>query len=139
MTSTRPPRLAVRLLQWLQADPMLVGDLLEEFDRRQSRWWMWRQVLASVPLLVLGRARETRAHRRASINLSASPRGSAIGGTGLLALAVLLAIVAPQIWWIAALAIAGGLVLGGALILVSRRRSFHESGDSTALFRPPYR
>jgi hypothetical protein len=122
MTSARPPWLAVALLQRLGADPALVGDLLEQFEHRRSRLWFWRQVFGALPVLVSGRARDVQPHRPRSINLSVAPTGSAVGGVGLLAIAVLVTIVAPQMWWLGAVAIAGGVVLGTAMVLVGRLR-----------------
>jgi hypothetical protein len=120
MTSSRPPWLAVALLQRLGADPALVGDLVEEFERRRSRLWFWRQAGAAV--LVSGRARDVQPHPPTAVNLSVAPRGSAVGGVGLLAIAVLVSIVAPQMWWLAAIVVAGGIVLGTAMVMLGRSR-----------------
>ena len=122
MTSSRPPSLAVALLQRLGAEPALVGDLIEEFEHRRSRVWFWRQVLAALPVLLSGRARDVRPHRSRAINLGVAPRGSAVGGLGLLGIAVLVSIVAPQMWWLGAVAVAGGIVLGTAMVIVGRVR-----------------
>lgn len=43
-----PPRLAAAVLNQLLGSGSLVGDLAEEFARRQSRVWYWRQVLAAI-------------------------------------------------------------------------------------------
>ncbi len=45
---TEPPRLAAALLRHLLHSDSLAGDLAEEFGRRQSRLWYWRQVLAAI-------------------------------------------------------------------------------------------
>jgi hypothetical protein len=122
MTSSRPPRLALALLQRLGADPALVGDLLEEFGRRRSRVWFWRQLIAALPVLLSGRARQVQPYRPTAINLTAAPRGAAIGGMGLVACVVLVSVVAPQVWWVAALGLAGGIVLGTAMVMAGRSR-----------------
>lgn len=43
-----PPRLAAAVLHQLLGSGSLAGDLAEEFARRQSRMWYWRQVLAAI-------------------------------------------------------------------------------------------
>jgi len=48
MTSTRPPRLAEWLLEWIApGNEALHGDLAEEMARGRSRAWYWRQVLGA--------------------------------------------------------------------------------------------
>ncbi len=54
MTSIAPPRIAAYLLKrFLLHDEALVGDLFEEFGRRRSRRWLWRQVVAAVVITPL--------------------------------------------------------------------------------------
>ena len=49
MTRSRPPRLALVVLRTFRVeDETLVGDIVEEFGARQSRLWLWRQVLGAV-------------------------------------------------------------------------------------------
>lgn len=56
MTSVAPPRLAAWLLRHAgPANEALAGDLLEEYGRRQSDRWYWRQVLVA---LAIARSRE---------------------------------------------------------------------------------
>ena len=51
MTATRPPALATWLLKHAaRGNDALVGDLLEEYCRRRSDVWYWRQVLTAVAL-----------------------------------------------------------------------------------------
>ena len=57
--------------------------------------------------------------RPVEINISAIPV-SGIGGLGLVAMAVLITIVTPELWWIMAIAAVGGVALGVILILDSR-------------------
>jgi hypothetical protein len=140
-----PPRLAVALLRrFLSHNEPLVGDLLEEFDRRQSRLWLWWQVLAAI-LTNLRRPDEIRPLHlvdervtplapkpsaamppRISVNggviLTASPiRG--IGGIGVAALLLLMTAVRPAAWTFALIAIASGLTFGVVRIVYTRRRS----------------
>ncbi len=43
MTSERPPAVASWLLERFCADPGLAGDLIEEYGRRRSVSWYWKQ------------------------------------------------------------------------------------------------
>lgn len=55
MTEERPPALATWLLKRAASEnEALVGDLLEEYRRRRSAVWYWRQVLTTV---VVGRSK----------------------------------------------------------------------------------
>lgn len=135
MTGSHPPRLAVALLHHcLDANEPLVGDLLEGFTIRQSRLWFWRQVVLAILLhsferrdlghpLGLGEdltspegPRNVKPRR---INLSASPLPD-VGGLGLVVFGVLVAIVRPEMLWLLAPAIPGGLALGIAMAIVRR-------------------
>jgi hypothetical protein len=138
MTARRPPRLAVALLnRFLRDNEPLAGDLLEEFQVRGSSLWLWRQVIAAAAIAAFDRSSEirplrlvdgqppvlaTRPSSRKVINLSASPLGS-VGGLGLVALAVLVTITAPQVWWIVLGTIIAGILLGLIKIALSRRRA----------------
>ncbi|HET9830155.1 MAG TPA: hypothetical protein VFP91_00540 [Vicinamibacterales bacterium] len=48
MTSPHPPRLATWVLERFCADPGLAGDLIEEYARRQSARWYWKQAVMAV-------------------------------------------------------------------------------------------
>jgi hypothetical protein len=137
MTTSDPPKLAVALLNRVIPDnDPLAGDLIEEFHRGRSGLWFWRQVLGAALVAGFTRPREIRPLRlvdqpsmsrvlrslpgRRTINLTASPLHG-IGGLGLLAFAVLVAIVVPELWSLMLLAIAGGVVLGALFVARSRR------------------
>ena len=122
MTDTRPPRLALALLRRSGADPALIGDLIEEYEARRSRAWVWRQVMSVLAVGMTGRARETSPHRARAVNLSAAPAGAPAGGVGVVALVVLIAAVVPQVFWLLGATMAGGVLLGLAMIVVSSRR-----------------
>lgn len=151
MKSIAPPRLAVSLLRRrLSHNEPLVGDLLEEFDRRQSRLWLWWQVLAAIVVTTFRRPDEVRPlqlideddrkttlaprpsasmPRQINVNggmvLTASPiRG--IGGLGIAALLLVMTLIRPATWSFALLALAAGLLLGIVRILYTRRRSAAE-------------
>jgi hypothetical protein len=153
MTRAHPPRLAVALLQhFVDDNDPLVGDLLEGFAVRESPVWFWRQVFLAIAIRAFQRrnsarplglaedsapassARELMPHRRRQINLTASPLPG-IGGLGLVALGVLVALVRPHAWLIFLPAVLAGVVLG--LILVIRRHgalSVRDSGGRSVLF-----
>ena len=48
MTSGQPPAMASWLVERFCADPGLAGDLIEEYARRRSVLWYWRQAFAAV-------------------------------------------------------------------------------------------
>ena len=107
------PRVAVALLQSFCRDEALVGDILEEYERRRSRGWLWRQVAVAVMFgFPHGIRRSTRLGARMPVP---------IGGFGILAIAMLITFVAPGAWWLIGVGMAGGTVV--AFLLVTRRRS----------------
>ena len=137
MTKRHPPRVALWLLNRIlpDSDP-LTGDLVEEFGRRGSRLWFWRQTAGAIlarrernrwPGAPLGLAdgpvnlppavnRDVR-----TVNLTASPIYG-IGGLGLVALATLVSIMSPASWLVALAILLTGLVLGAVLAYVRARR-----------------
>lgn len=130
-----PPRFALALLNWLvpENNP-LIGDLVEEFERRRSRVWFWRQAIVAIAASRLAPRRETtplgladgplpiaREELHVPVNLSASPLASA-GGLGIVALGVIVALYRPGAWWFVLAAIAGGLVIGVVRVLLTRGR-----------------
>ena len=135
MTRRHAPRTPIALLEWLVPDSgPLAGDLIEEFDRRQSVAWLWWQVLAAIaalfvepsveirplrlmdeqPIEAMERTRQWNRRFR-NINLSASPVPG-VGGLGLLALCVLVTLVMPGAWWGLLGSTVAGVALGFALI-----------------------
>jgi len=109
------PRVAIALLQSFCRDEALVGDILEEHARRQSRAWLWRQVVVAVFFgLPFGSARRSTRAR--------SKMPMPIGGIGLLAIAMLITVVAPGAWWLIGVGIAGGFVVAAVLIARAGRR-----------------
>lgn len=67
MKPTKPPALATWLLEhtrFANTDGAIAGDLLEEFHRRGSAAWYWRQVLVAI---VAGCASEVRHHRALAV------------------------------------------------------------------------
>ncbi|HSL20665.1 MAG TPA: hypothetical protein VK886_03955 [Vicinamibacterales bacterium] len=141
MTSRKPPRLALALLERCVPDSAsLAGDLLEEFEQRQSRLWFWWQVLAAIWIASSERSGEIRplrlvdlqpsdAAERARrlnlrfrpVNLTASPIYG-IGGLGLVMLSVLVTLVVPGAWWLMLASVVAGIALGVFMIARQRRR-----------------
>lgn len=142
MTGQQPPRLALAVLERFVPDSAsLAGDLVEGFQRRRSRGWLWWQVLAAIARARFKRPDEIRPlrlvdlqpgdaqerSRRMSlrfgpVNLTASPVYG-VGGLGLVALVLLVTVVAPAAWWVLLVAALGGVVLGLAMIALHRRRA----------------
>jgi hypothetical protein len=139
MTSRHAPRFAIALLERFvpDSDP-LVGDLVEDFERRHSSAWFWWQVLAAIvaatlsfdrpveirplrlvelqPVDAIERSRRMGLRFR-DINLSASPL-SGVGGLGLAALTFLVTIVSPRTWWVVLASSLAGLLVGIGMIAV---------------------
>jgi hypothetical protein len=121
------PTIAVFLLERFCRDQALAGDILEEFEHRQSRPWLWRQVVVVVLLgLPYGLMKEPR-----PVGKMPMP----IGGIGVIALAVLIATVAPGAWWFFAIAAAGGVLLGAIMVVITKRRALRAADRSSIL--PP--
>lgn len=158
MSGCHPPRLAVMLLRrFLDDNEPLVGDLLEGFSVRQSRLWLWRQVLVAVamrafqscerqfPLGLADRSTfvPSEARRKLKpawqINLSASPLPF-IGGHGLAALGVHATLVRPEMWWGLLLGVLGGVAIGLTRTIVGRRAAFATPANAgRTLFPEPDR
>jgi len=140
MKTSHPSRLALGLLnRFIPDDEPLAGDLLEEFGRRQSQLWLWRQVVLAILIRAFRKPRDQRLLKLAepggafeiveggctshpkSVNLTASPIVG-VGGLGLLAFAVLVTIVRPQAWWVVLAGVLTGVLFGVVLVLIRRRR-----------------
>ena len=139
MTRRDPPRLALALLERLvPGSVFMVGDLIEEYRRRPSRWRVWREVLAAIAFAWTDRDAEIRPLRLVDlqpedavertrrigrlepINMTASP----VAGTGGLAigvLALLMTLVMPAAWWLLAIAVIAGIALGAVMIAAHHR------------------
>jgi hypothetical protein len=138
------PRLALALLERLVPDSEpLAGDLLEEFERRQSTVWLWLQVLAAIATVSFARGVEIRPlrlvdlqpadalerSRRISlrfppVNVSASPLPGT-GGLSVVLLACLVTMFAPAVWWLLLASALAGVVLG--ILIIAMR-----GGDPTS-------
>lgn len=140
-----PPRLAMMLLnRFLPGNDALIGDLVEELDRRRSRVWFWRQTVAAIVLSRRSTRGELTTVRltdkplplryeevRMPIRLSASPFPIA-GGLGITSLGVVVAIYRPGMWWFVLAAVLGGIVLGVVRVVIMRRRFLADPGQFIA-------
>lgn len=135
MTRRHAPRLALALLERFVSDSEpLAGDLVEEFERRQSSLWFWFQVLGAIAATAFARGVEIRplrlvdlqpadaversrriALRFRPVSLSASPV-SGVGGLGLVIFACLVTFVVPAAGWLLLGAALAGVVLGIVII-----------------------
>ena len=156
MTRLDPPRLAVGLLaRVLPADDPLAGDLLERYAATGSRLWLWRQVLMAIVLRgfvprdrerPLGLAEPSAALMEERFQplapfraerLAASPV-SGVGGLGLIALSVLLALFLSDVWLVLLMAVAGGVVLAATIATLRRRTMLTEPARSSlSIFHRP--
>jgi hypothetical protein len=139
MRLREPPRLALALLERVVPDSAhLAGDLHEEYERRPSRWRVWREVLAAIAIAWLQRSddirplrlvdlqpadaieRTRRLDRRITpVSLNASPLAG-VGGLTTVVLALVATLVMPAAWWLIGISILGGVALGVAMILDHR-------------------
>jgi hypothetical protein len=124
----KEPMVAVALLQLFCRDDALVGDIVEEFEARRSRAWLWRQVgVALVYNLPYGMVRRER---------RAEKMRMPIGGIGFAVVVALITIVAPGAWWLVAIGAAGGVLLAVTLVALSRRRALRQPpGRSHAILQ----
>ena len=146
MKNPNSPRIALALLHWLsERNEPLAGDLLEEFRRRQSRLWLWSQILVA---LAMGSFRQhrvpvalnltpidpavaewkmDRALGPKKINMSAPGQG--IGGLGMMVLGLLLSSVVPDVWWFVIGGIVSGVALGITKTYVRRNHALPDARD----------
>ncbi len=58
MSAAQPPKLATFLIERLAGcEPVLFGDLQEEYRAGRSRWWYWREALSVVAWSIVGAIR----------------------------------------------------------------------------------
>ena len=67
------------------------------------------------------------AHEKGDINIARIPV-SGIGGLGIVAAAVAVAVAVPALRWVAVAALAGGLAVGLVLIVLRNRRTSRTTG-----------
>jgi hypothetical protein len=114
----KEPSIAVALLQLACRDEALIGDILEEYEVRRSRAWLWRQVgVAVIFSLPYGMVRPARLTPKMQMP---------IGGLGFAIIASLITIVAPAAWWFVVAGAIGGVALAWLLVVADRHRLDHE-------------
>lgn len=153
MNPIKPPRLALALIHhFLWDQDALAGDLLEEFARRQSRLWLWTQLLGAIITTVRQRRRTLevrplhlvderltplrvpgRTHLTPIVNLTASPVHGT-GGLGIVSLLLLSTAMEPGMWWLVLLGIAAGILLGWYRITRTRRHGHPLADESNHVF-----
>ena len=133
MTAPKPPRLAEALLGRLALDnEPLAGDIIEEFRRRNSRFWLWRQLIAALvvqalyaphPPVALNLTptdpmvaewlmwRRLTSDRKTQVSLTGSGV-EGIGGLTMVILGFMMSTVIPAIWWFVVGGIGAGVLLG---------------------------
>ena len=148
MTAPKPPRLAEALLGRLALDnEPLAGDIIEEFRRRNSRFWLWRQLIAALVVQALYAP-----HPPVALNLTptdpvvaewlmwrrltsdkqkrVSLTGSGVEGIGGLTMVILgfmMSTVIPAIWWFVVGGIGAGVLLG--VVKLRTRRVAYPSSE----------
>src|SRR5262245_61733697 len=68
----RPPRLAVWLLRRFIPETVcesLIGDLVEQHERRRSMLWFWRQVISTIVVQIVS---DVRARKLAAVGVVAA-------------------------------------------------------------------
>jgi len=60
VTASSLPTVATWLMKRIGTNEALIGDLVEEYHRRQSRTWYWRQTLAAI---LMGSYRDVRSNK----------------------------------------------------------------------------
>jgi hypothetical protein len=105
MTLKHPPRVATWLLKHFGSGPdkdAVLGDLAEEYSRKNSALWYWRQTMKAIPVSFL---REVR---------GAGIPGARAAGIVLLTLAVAGALISDidSFWKIGLVTILGGVFVG---------------------------
>jgi hypothetical protein len=123
----KEPAIAVTLLELFCRDEALVGDVLEEFEVRQSRAWLWGQVGVAIMLgLPYGMVRHPR---------QAPKMAMPVGPISLVIFCALITIVAPGAWWLIGMGLAAGVLLAVVLAAVTRRRLRREPPVRHVLLR----
>lgn len=140
------PRLALSVLRLLaHRNEPLAGDLLEEFQRRQSPVWLWYQLVLALllgsfhqrhvpvalnltpidPIVAEWLMSKRLPPRR--VNMSSPVEG--VGGLGMMIFGLLLSSVVPDVWWFVMGGIASGIVLGTAKVYARRNHVLPDERD----------
>ena len=135
MSTPALPRFADTLIARLALDnEPLAGDLVEEFQRRRSRVWLWRQLIVALVMQALYAPHppvalnltpvdpvvaewlmSKRLHKRKTVNLTGTGI-EGIGGLTMVMLGVMMSTVVPAIWWFVFGGIVAGVAVGVAMV-----------------------
>ena len=135
MTNVVPSRLALAVLDRLALDnEPLAGDLLEEFQKRRSRLWLWRQLLFAIVMqafyaphppvslnlipidpIVAEWLMSKRLEKPKRVNLTGTSV-EGVGGLTMVILGLITTFTVPAIWWFVVGGIAAGIVCGMAMV-----------------------
>jgi hypothetical protein len=86
MNGTRPPALAIHLMEEAGTEPAVIGDLIETYSQGRDQNWFWRQAIAASapsPLNALRWALALPVAWWISLRLSGSVASSLVGPDGL--------------------------------------------------------
>jgi len=148
MRTSYPARVALSLLQRLaHRNEPLAGDLLEEFQRRQSAPWLWAQLLLAIAMGAFRQPRvpvalnltpidpivaqwqmDRKLGIRKQVNLTGTPI-EGVGGLSAVILGFLLSTVVPDVWWFVFGGITCGAALGTAMAYRRRKRPMETDGQ----------
>jgi len=140
MTDVVPSRLALAVLDRLALDnEPLAGDLLEEFKKRRSRLWLWRQLLFAMVMqalyaphppvslnltpvdpIVAEWLMSKRLEKPKRVNLTGTSV-EGIGGLTMVILGFITTFTVPAIWWFVVGGIAAGIVCGVTMVKLQRQ------------------
>jgi hypothetical protein len=148
MKNSYSARVALSLLQRLaHRNEPLAGDLLEEFQTRQSGLWLWAQLLLAIAMgsfrqpqvpvalnltpidpIVAQWLIDRKLGARKKVNLTGTPI-EGVGGLSAVILGFLLSTVVPDVWWFVVGGIVCGAVLGTAMVYKRRKRPMGTDGQ----------
>jgi len=148
MRHSRSPRIALALLQRLAyRNEPLAGDLLEEFQRRQSALWLWVQLVLAIVMgsfqqpcvpvalnltpidpVVAEWLMDRQLGTRKRVNLTGTPI-EGVGGLSAVILGFLLSTVVPDVWWFVVGGIVCGTALGTAMVFARRKQPMKSDGQ----------
>ena len=152
MNRSQPSSLVLALLRFVESEnESLAGDLIEEWRAGRSRTWFWKQ-LVQATFVTAWRRRTSEAEAMrpvptapferpgqrfdlidpATMNLRGF-RVRGVGGGGLLGIVMLITIVLPQAWFVVFGGVAGGVVIGVAMIARRHARGLAGPDDSAPL------
>ena len=147
MTNSYSAQAAVSLLKRLaHRNEPLAGDLLEEFQTRQSASWLWAQLLLAIvmgsfrqpsvpvalnltpidPIVAVWLAERRLGTKKVTLT---GTNVEGVGGISAVILGFLLSTVVPDVWWFVVGGIVCGALLGTALVFARRRRPMEADGQ----------